>query len=240
MKAITFSDKGKREVNQDLVLEYSAKDGSYLFCVIDGMGGYERGETAARIVSENIEAYLSTVETINFYHIQKAINKSTLAIKQKKTTSSEGMGATVGGVIVNGTSAAYFWVGDVKIFHFRNAELIFESTDHSLANELIKNGSLIDSSRLTKYKHIVTRSIHGDIDLSQAEIFTNNFLPETDLFIVCSDGVHDLYNGLQIETLLKNSAITNVLHEIESRLVNEATDNFSIGLVFEEKSPLYL
>ena len=77
MKAIAVSHKGKRDINQDLILEYTSIDGSYLFAVIDGMGGYESGEIAAKIVGENIETYLSTVGTIDAFHIQKAINKST-------------------------------------------------------------------------------------------------------------------------------------------------------------------
>ena len=58
MKAIELSHRGKRDINQDLILEYTSIDGSYLFAVIDGMGGYDNGEIAAKMVSENIDAYL--------------------------------------------------------------------------------------------------------------------------------------------------------------------------------------
>lgn len=232
MKAIAASHTGKREINQDLILEFTAIDESYLFAVIDGMGGYESGEIAAKIVGENIETYLSTVGTIDTFHIQKAINKSNLALRQQKTESSESMGATIGGVIFKGSSVSYFWVGDVKIFHFRNKKLLFESIPHGLVNDLVENGSITEPSQLSKYRHVVTRSIQGDIKTSQAEIDSNSFHDSTDLLFVCSDGVHDLFESLQLENLLNQVESPLMLKaELESRLKREASDNFTFGII---------
>jgi serine/threonine protein phosphatase PrpC len=215
MTTLAVSHTGKRDINQDLILEYTAIDGSYLFAVIDGMGGYRSGEVAARMIRENIETYLSTVDTIDAFHIQKSINKSNLAIRQQNFALSENMGATIGGVILNGGCVCYFWVGDVKIFHFRNKKLLFESTPHSLV------------------KHVVTRSIQGDIKTSQAEISLNALQVKSDLLIVCSDGVHDLYDGIQIENLLmKNKTFDDSFESMLSRLLLEANDNFSLGFLF--------
>lgn len=232
MKAITFSDKGKRDINQDLTLEYNAIDGSYLFAVIDGMGGYNHGEIAARIISENIVTYLSTVGTIDAFHIQKAINKSNLALRQQKPESSETMGATIGGVIIKGSSVSYFWVGDVKILHFRKKKLLFESLPHSLVSELIKNKSITEPSQLSKYRHIVTRAVQGDLKSPHAEISSNSFDDSSDLLIVCSDGVHDLFASLQIEKLLNEVEAPSLLKaKLESRLLEEASDNYTLGII---------
>ncbi|MHA6279348.1 PP2C family protein-serine/threonine phosphatase [Salinimicrobium sp. CAU 1759] len=232
MITLTVSNKGKRENNQDLILEYTATDNSYLFAVIDGMGGYKNGEIAAEIICENIKTYLSTVETINAFHIQKAINKSSLAIRQQKDNSSNGMGATIGGVFLQGTVVTYFWIGDVKIFHFRNNKLLFESTSHSLVNDLIENGTMTDSFQLSRYKHVVTRSIKGDIKSSLADFHTKDFHDESDLLLVCSDGVSDLFEGLQIENLLNQIRSTRTFkREMELRLIREASDNFTFGII---------
>ena len=232
MKAIGLSHRGQRDINQDLILEYTSIDGSYLFAVIDGMGGYDNGEIAAKMVSENIEAYLSTVGTIDAFHIQKAINKSNLAIRQQKNAIPEIMGATIGGVIINGTDTTYFWIGDVKILHFRNKKLLFESSPHSLVNDLVENGSITEPTQLSKYRHVVTRSIQGDIKNSQAEIDTNSFNTSTDLLFVCSDGVHDQMESLQIENLLNQVDTTfSFKTELEARLTREASDNYTFGII---------
>lgn len=232
MIAVAASHTGKRDVNQDLTLEYTAIDGSYLFAVIDGMGGYDSGEIAARMVSENIETYLSTVGTIDAFHIQKGINKSNLVIRQQKSVTAESMGATIGGVIINGTDLTYFWIGDVKILHFRNKKLLFESSPHSLVSDLVENGSITKPSQLSKYRHVVTRSIQGDIKNSQADISTNTFNPNTDLLIICSDGVHDHFESLQIERLLDQiSSRLQLKEELESKLKRDASDNYTFGII---------
>ncbi|WP_194977019.1 PP2C family protein-serine/threonine phosphatase [Aquiflexum lacus] len=232
MKAITVSHKGKRDINQDLILDFKAIDGSYLLAVIDGMGGYDYGEIAARIIRENIEAYLSTVGTIDAFHIQKAINKSNLAIRQQKSYLIKNMGATIGGVIIRGSSVIYFWVGDVKILHFRNKVLFFESSPHNLISDLIASGNVSEPSQLSKYRHVVTRSVQGETKKSHAEILTNDFCDQSDLLIVCSDGVHDTLDCLQIENILRKvESPSDLKAELESRLLEEASDNFSFVII---------
>ncbi|SDD85565.1 protein phosphatase [Dyadobacter soli] len=232
MKALTVSHKGKRDINQDLIFEYTASDGSYLLAVVDGMGGYDHGEIAASIVCENIVTYLSTVQTIDDFHLQKGINKSNLAIRQHNNRKIATMGATVGGVVIKGNELSYFWIGDVKIFHFRNKKLLFESTPHTLVNDLVENGSIIELSQLSKYRHVVTRSIQGNLNTSQAVFYTNTFDCSTDILFVCSDGVHDLFDGLQLERMLNDAdSLADLNVELESRLDRDASDNFTFGLI---------
>ena len=76
MKSIVFSHKGKREINQDYVLIQNMNPEAFLFLIADGMGGYEHGEVASKMVSENIFTFLSTIKQINEEQIQKAINKA--------------------------------------------------------------------------------------------------------------------------------------------------------------------
>ena len=127
------------------------------------MGGYENGAMAAKIVAENITAFLSTIKKITKADIQKGINKANLALKQAQESSQTKMGATIGGVIIENNTALCFWVGDVKIFHYRNNKLFNESSEHTLLKEILKNGSISNVDQLNKYQHIVTRSVQGEI-----------------------------------------------------------------------------
>lgn len=232
MNSIALSHAGKRETNQDLILEYTSFDGTYLFSVIDGMGGYEYGEIASKMVCENILAYLSTIKTIDAYHIQKAINKSNLAIRQRKNGLQMGMGATIGGIIIKETDITYFWIGDVKILHFRNKKLLFESLPHSLVNNLIESGSITEGTQLSKFRHVVTRSIQGNLESSQAEIHFSSLKPDTDLIFVCSDGVYDQMESLQFENLLNKVETPLAFKEaLEAKLLNIASDNFTFGII---------
>jgi len=229
MNSIVITDKGQRVVNQDYVLVENINTDTFLFVVCDGMGGYDHGEIAAKLVAENILAYLSTITEINPDQLQKAINKSNLAIKQLKHEKKTETGATVGGIVINQKQAIFFWVGDVKVLHFRDGKLLFESSSHTLINEVKKNGSINDTNRLKKYQHVVTRSVQGDIKNSQVETKIIDDLVENDIFIVCSDGLHDIIDGMGLQYYLNSSDdIAQASNKIEERLKKEAKDNFSM------------
>ena len=143
MKSITLTYKGKRKVNQDVVLIKNIGHDTYLYLVADGMGGYDNGEIAASIVVENIETFLSNCHPIDEFSIDKAINKANLALRQFQEKNISKLGSTIGGAIMSGKSAAIiFWVGDVKILHYSKGKLNFESKSHNLINELSNNEDL--------------------------------------------------------------------------------------------------
>lgn len=232
MKSIIFTHKGKREINQDYVLVRNLDHETFLFIVADGMGGYEQGEIAARLVSENILTYLSSVtDDINHNHVQKAINKANLAIRQFREKAGLKLGTTVGGAIVTSKEALCFWVGDVKIFHFKNNVLQKESHSHTLMNEVIDKGSIVNPDQINKYKHVVTRSVQGEVDRSVIDFFKVSLVEDQDVFLICSDGVTDILSGMQIQQIF-HSTKSNVeaMNNIEKRLIEEANDNFSLIL----------
>lgn len=229
MTTFTVTHKGKRKENQDIVLVNTLNATHTLYLIADGMGGYERGAQAAKIVAEGIFVHLSTLKDINSKDIQKAVNKANLAIRQSKQDTHEKMGATIGGVILSGDKALCFWVGDVKIFHFRDSKCHFETSPHTLMDEIKTNGSITDIEQLAKYKHVVTRSVQGDIALSEIDFVELEELKEKDVLVICSDGVHDILTGKDIEQIL--SATENfgtALNIIEKRLLEDAQDNFSL------------
>lgn len=229
MKSIVFTHKGDRNVNQDFVLVQNINPETFLMLIADGMGGYENGELAAKIVSENILTYLSTVSQIDDSSIQKAVNKANLAIKQLKDESKSKLGATIGGIVLNSEKAICFWVGDVKIFHFNSNKLQFESSPHTLMNEVINSGAITDVDKTSKYKHVVTRSVQGEVEYSKVDAHTIAPITEKDMFLICSDGVHGAFEGIQIQQLLNTSdTLDEAIGRIEKRLKNEAKDNFSL------------
>ena len=228
MRYYSFSHKGKRDTNQDFVLCKDMRPSVSLFLVADGMGGYQHGLMAATMVAENIGTYLSNTLNIDNKQIQMAINKANLAIKQKSDDLAEKMGATVAGVIISETRTQCFWVGDVKIYHFREQELLFESRPHNLMEEVKKNGNITDVEKISKYRHVVTRSVFGG-KIPETEFFELETLTKGDIIVICSDGVHDIVDATQIQKMiLKSDNIKNGLMAIEEYLKTNASDNYSM------------
>jgi len=223
----SFSNKGKRKSNQDYLFSKSINPDCILNMVVDGMGGYEYGDVASKLVAENIHTYLSTINDISEKEIQKAVNKSNLIIKQKSDDLNAKIGATLGGAIILKDKAFLFWVGDVKIIHLRNNKLLFETHSHTLINQMISNGSLINN--IERYKHVVTRSVSGSIKESIIDChLVNNLIPK-DIIIIYSDGVSDILNSYQIKSVF-DSATTfqDGFNQVETLCSNDAKDNFSM------------
>lgn len=225
----SFSNKGGRKSNQDYLFSKSINSDCNLYMVVDGMGGYEFGDIASKIVAENIYTYLSTVKEINEKEIQKAVNKSNLVIKQKSHDFGAKIGATFAGIIVIGNLAYLFWVGDVKIIFIRNNEIFFESYSHTLINQMIENGNLINN--IDRYKHVVTRSISGNIKDGIIECYSSNLIKE-DLVVIYSDGVSDVLDSYQINHIfISTGSVQEGINQIEALCTIGAKDNFSMSII---------
>lgn len=228
MKSYTLSDKGKRKINQDYVLTKSISPDAYLFLLADGMGGYEDGEIAAKLVAEEISKYLLELSNVTVEDIQSAINQANLSLYELKRHKDKKAGATVGGVYLKSNTAICFWVGDVKIFHFHNRVLVFESKPHSLMNEVMNNGSITNTDEAVRYKHVVTRSVQGEPSKSEVEIKVIDDMTNEDLLLISTDGVHDILEGIQIQRILKSAKnMDETLKDIEFRCAIDSKDNYS-------------
>lgn len=228
MKSILLSHIGKRKINQDVILAKKLNPDTYVYLIADGMGGYDNGEIAASISIESIFSFLSDVDIIAEENIQKAINKANLAIRQFQEQHQSKLGATIGGVIISENVAKCFWVGDVKIMQFRKNKIIYESKSHNLINDVIESGSLSDGKNFSKYAHVLTRSIHGNIEKSKLSYKELDLLVE-DILIVCSDGVHNLIDSDSLEYMVsEKSDFDNTIEKINQRLIVEASDNASL------------
>ncbi|MDR3061159.1 MAG: protein phosphatase 2C domain-containing protein [Dysgonamonadaceae bacterium] len=190
MKIYSFSGKGNREINEDYYANIEFCEHSSLHVIADGIGGYSYGEVAAQTAVSTIVNYLS--EKYQVPDIEKNIRESLLQaneqirIKQKELHSK--LGATIAGVYINREIAYAFWLGDVQIFHFRNQELLFVSENHSLINEMKKNG-VVSSKDIERFGNIVTKSLSGvvfeeEIKISPLKLECN------DCIFLCSDGLY--------------------------------------------------
>lgn len=224
MKVQQITGKGKRDTNQDFICIDKLESGASFFLIADGMGGYEKGDEAARIVSENIFTFLNFVGSITEKNIQQAVQKANLAIKQFNIKNNVKSGATIGGIIIEKNISHIFWVGDVIVYLINKGKVLFQTTSHTLINSLIKSDSIKEKISLERYRHIVTRSVSGKPSESSIG-YQSNRLSGDDLFILCSDGVH---NSMSIEQLLIRIKQAKRLQELENQFFKESQDNYAM------------
>lgn len=225
MKHTFFTGLGSREQNEDVILIEKFSQSSTLYLIVDGMGGYEKGEVAAKLVAENIATYLRTATELTTPAVQTAVNKANLAVRQYNEANGISSGATLGGVLLIGSSALCFWLGDVKVYHLHNDKLFRESKSHSLLNEMSDEDFPKSAENRRRYGHIVTRSVSGKRENTTLDSFQIDNLSAQDSIIICSDGVH---NTMTIEHLILHLAPDDGSKTMEDYLKIHANDNYSL------------
>lgn len=200
MNVFSFSGKGRRENNEDYILSRQLLPDCSIHLLADGMGGYRHGEIAALLACETIAYYLQA--NLEKYNTQSLLKQSVAmaneAILEKRKELGIKMGTTIAGALIEGSKAFLFWLGDVRIYHFRNNELLFKSEDHSLISEMKKRGH-VSIKDIERYGNIVTRSINGEpfeeeLDLKSIDLLIGDFM------VICSDG---FWRNIDIQVIYK-------------------------------------
>ena len=193
MRIFKYTNIGNREQNQDYIVSTKLGQYSSLHLVADGMGGYDCGEIAAKVVGDSYIYGLSRSMSIE----EATRHASNNILIEKRNLGVHKMGSTIAGILLDGMNATIFWSGDSRVYIFRDNTLFYQTEDHSVVNELGRKRDLTFEEK-KRYGHIITRSIMGNED---DEVDTHELvLQEGDEIIVCTDG---LYNDCPIDYLLE-------------------------------------
>ena len=204
MEVFQYSGIGQRAVNQDCILckELPNNLGN-LFIVCDGMGGYDGGDIAARISCEEIYAQLSLGRSID----ESIASANERINEQMQIVGTDKMGCTVAACLIRNNEIHIFWCGDSRVYIIRDGKVDFVTKDHSMLEE-IKTIRPLTLSDITRYSHIITRSLMGNV----TDIVDKIVLPlQGDMRImICSDGFHkelddDIIATIDVEEVVKDN-----------------------------------
>lgn len=211
MKALEYTNKGCRESNQDYVKKSSLGEGTAIYVVADGMGGYAYGELAAKVVSESIVDYVAEhvskmTPSQLLTNAYKFANES-LNIKRMILNAKE-MGCVAVALLINDGMAYMAWLGDSRIYMYRDGQEVFKTDDHSMVAELSKIRSL-SLSELDRYSSIVTRALMGD-DEDVTPSLMKSEIQEGDVFVLSSDGLHKQWLMSDIVSSSEDTLVANL------------------------------
>lgn len=201
MQVFQYSGTGQRAVNQDRILVQPFSDDEALFIVADGMGGYSNGEEAAALVAEAIAGFVSahrdSLQPNELLH--KAIVEANQQLSIRRYAyGCIAMGTVIAVALVIGNAAYCTWLGDSRIYHYRDGQCLFVSTDHSALKEWGAN-RVLSPAQIERYANLVTRCVMGEDNLGTIEVTTLQ-LQQGDVIFLCSDGLHKKVNIEQLPT----------------------------------------
>lgn len=235
MEIVQISEKGRRSTNEDYVIYETFSKQTHLVLIADGMGGYEAGDVAAKTVSHSILEYLkSNLNTASdsITIIRESCLKANQVINEIREVNGNKMGATIAGILFIKNSAFCFWIGDVRIIHFRNNQIQFQSKDHSLVNELKEQKKIIDTESYKRINHIVTKAIQGNRENPEPDINIVKAISSKDKYIICSDGVHNVVGPKEIELFIQTHDSPQALIDmIRTNCDEMGNDNYSMAIV---------
>ena len=226
-----------RDSNQDSVFCDENTVGAFpnLFLVADGMGGHNAGDLASKT---GIETF---VESIRQSHrrtpvsaMEDAVEAANQAILNKSYEDPHfsGMGTTLVGMMIEEETAFVVNIGDSRLYRIRGAiEQI--TTDHSLVEEMVMSGEIAkDQMRTHPNKNIITRAL-GTTPHPRPDFFDIR-VRKGDVFLLCSDGLSNMLDDKEMETLICDE--DRPLSEIGKELIDRANeaggkDNISAVLV---------
>lgn len=209
MKSYAVTDVGlKRAVNQDYVFNTDESVGSFgnLYIVADGMGGHNAGDMASRICVETViesirESKLITPVSV----LEEAIRLAHEKVVEVAGSAPEyeGMGTTVVISTVADDKLFVANIGDSRLYLLRDSlEQITE--DHSLVEEMVKSGEITkEKVRSHPNKNIITRALGVGAEV-QADFFQID-INENDIILMCSDGLTNMMEDIDIEYTIKNN-----------------------------------
>ena len=230
------SNKGiKREVNEDAfsILE---KAGYQVFLIADGLGGPKRGAVASNLALSSVRIALKEFSTFdNSSILGDAVVRANKDVFEKASASKtlHGMGTTLTGLVVANNHIFTAHVGNSRIYKISHGKIAQLTDDHTVVEELRREG--IEPSPdldLRPKSHLLTRSLGVKPTLDVEVISHPTVVQAGDIFLLCTDGLHDLVSNEEMAALVMAHPIKDAAHLLVN-LANErgGHDNITVVLM---------
>jgi PPM family protein phosphatase len=225
-RSAALTDTGrKRRRNEDSFISEPP-----LFAIADGMGGAQAGEVASRLAADALREHEvgGTAEERLVALVQEANRR--VYERQATDQSASGMGTTVTVALVEGDEVVLGHVGDSRAYRFRAGELEQLTEDHSLVQELLKDGRLTpEEARVHPQQAVITRALGTDPDVD-VDTFRVDARPG-DVFLLCSDGLSGMVGDEIIRDLVDQNrddldAVTRAL--VDAANAGGGEDNITV------------
>lgn len=239
-----MTDKGKKRAsNQD---NFAIKTvGDYLLCVVcDGMGGIGGGNIASEIACEYyVEKFSDSILSVDDpslitqkileRFVMNSVDKANAEVirESERSPQLKGMGTTLTTAIVAQNGVLLGNVGDSRIYHIADNEIVQLTKDHSYVQTLVDAGKITpQQAAVHPNKNIITRAVGVDRQV-QCDL-TYLKLPAGYL-LLCSDGLSNYLDPKAFCEILRED---NTLEDKCKKLIDHANncggaDNITVVLI---------
>ncbi|MDA8343992.1 MAG: protein phosphatase 2C domain-containing protein [Thermaerobacter sp.] len=204
-----------------------------LLAVADGVGGSKSGEVASEIATRTFVELLSgpradgEPDSALLRQALEAANESIL--EKGQSSEHQGMGTTMTGAWVSHGLLVYAHAGDSRLYLYRDEVLSRVTQDHSIAQELVRRGSLLpEQAENHPQRHVLTRflGLHPfNCDEGQEGLRAG------DVVLLCTDGLTSALSELEVRQELAAGFDGVALRLIEAANRAGGPDNTTVVAV---------
>jgi len=228
-----------RKSNEDV---FYCDDERGIFIVVDGMGGHNAGEVAARIAVDTVKQVLCESIDCAEERLRRAIIKANNEIYARSESNPDwqGMQCVLTAAVIEGDMLTIGHVGDTRLCKIRGGEIRKVTRDHSPVGilEELDQISEIEAMRLPN-RNEVLKSLGSEIRAENDQGFADIDREEIqvgDAILLCSDGLSDLLTSERIRRVIEEhngypAAIVNSLIEA----ANEEGGKDNITVVYAQR-----
>jgi len=220
----------KRKVNEDSVLALPEEN---LWLVADGMGGYEAGDYASRLVADMVASIPPRLAPSDrLVALRDALARAHSVIRQEAAARGGGtIGTTVACLMLANGHFVGLWAGDSRIYMLREGEIQMLSSDHSVVADLVLAGQMTwDEAEQHPESNAITRAVGVGDELELDKV--RGEAQPGDRFLICSDGLSKYATFAMLEKALSEMPIETVADQlVKVALDGGGADNISVIVV---------
>jgi PPM family protein phosphatase len=244
-KTISFSassgtHQGDRESQQDRVCLFRnmREPNCILAIVADGMGGLTGGRRASDQVmltaDQLFKSFDSKIDNTPAL-LERIAQDAHLVIGLTAISSADQPHTTYASFLITSEGICHWaHVGDTRIYHFKDGNLVLRTLDHSYVQSLLDNKEITPEQAIHHPKSNILTQCLGSKAIPK--ITHNNIgkLQSGDVIMACSDGVWPYFKDTEMGSIFENcnprEAVELIITTARSRSKRHG-DNLSIAIV---------
>lgn len=227
----------KRSINQDYIYYSDQPVGKLpnLYIVADGMGGHKAGDKASSFAVGRFVELASQIGKEEPVCVMKdAMEQVNRELYELAGSQAEydGMGTTFVAVTICENEINVMNVGDSRMYLW-DGKLKQITKDHSLVEELVRNGELTrEEARNHPRKNVITRAV-GVEESIKIDFFQLEWEPGNRI-LLCSDGLSNMLSDEEIGTIIGQKMELSQIVERCMERANEEGGLDNIAVVVAE------
>ena len=203
----------------------------------DGMGGHSGGGIAAEQVilraRQNLAVYAPQAETPGDC-LEEIIREAHITVTLARFTSEKDPHTTAVVFLLHGGQAHWAHCGDSRLYHLRGCQAVSRTTDHSLVEDLLREGRITPAEAEMHPRRNVLMSCLGGPDVPRVARGGVDRLVAGDAFLLCSDGLWAYFSDAELSAIVARQSAREAAGELVSLARERAQgrgDNISLALV---------